>query len=333
MAKLSVIVPVYQVKPYLERCLKSIISQSFSDYEIILVDDGSTDGSQAICDLYAERYNCITVIHKMNGGLSSARNAGIEAASGDYLMFVDSDDLIHVNAAELEIKALEESDADALICSFKRFQTESEIDFQTPIKELKDITVKSGFEVERDSFHDTDVARYVSSCGKVYKRKLFDSIRFPEGRLFEDEYTTYKLYYDCKKIIVTNSELYYYFVNPDGITQNLSLNKRFDEYDAQIERINFYSDKNEKALYRLALLEFLRSAQWDLITYQDGKQACDHERGLNFQAQYVSALDQAEKEKIVSFIDNYDYYVLAFPQKKTMLRLKRQILKQVGKMK
>lgn len=250
MARLSIIVPVYQVKPYLERCLNSILSQTFTDYEVILVDDGSTDGSQDICDLYADQYEKITVIHKPNGGLSSARNAGIEAASAEYIMFVDSDDLIHVRTAELEMKFLQEQNADVLLCSLAKFRNSEDIDIHSVIEKLEGVKVISGTEASKGFFDNPHANKYVSSCGKIFKRSLFNDVRFPEGRLFEDEFTTYRLYYKCDQIVLTDSELYYYYVNPTGITQNLDLNKRFDEYDAQIERINFYKKKNDVEIGR-----------------------------------------------------------------------------------
>lgn len=333
MAKLSIIVPVYQVKQYLERCINSLLSQSFSDYEIVLVDDGSTDGSQDLCDVFADQYHNITVIHKPNGGLSSARNAGIELTTSEYIMFVDADDLIHANSVKLEMKALEEYGADALICSFRRFKEEDEIVSQTALESIDGISLLFGPEVGKNFFNNPNTARFVSSCGKVFKRKLFDHIRFPEGRLFEDEFIIHRLYYECEKVIVTDSVLYYYFINPNGITQNLSIDKRFDEFDAQIERISFYDDKNDKELLHLALLEFLHSAQWVLKTCQEGKQKHDPKRGEAFQNQYALVLKRAEKEGIVSFKNNYDYYILAFPKKTNLLRIKRQALKVSGKMK
>ena len=331
MAKLSIIVPVYQVKAYLERCLKSLLSQTFKDYEIILVDDGSTDGSGDICDTYAEKFEFVNVIHKKNGGLSSARNAGINAATGEYIMFVDSDDLIHSKTAELEITLLEEHRAQALICPLKRFSKEEEININFPIEKLEGVSVISGLEAENGFFDNPQANKYVSACGKVYKRSLFDDIRFPEGRLFEDEFTTYKLYYKSTKVVVVDTELYFYFINESGITQNLNLNKRFDSYDARKERIEFFKKNGPTELYHLALMEFLRTAQWDLISCQEGKQDYDQKRGAAFQKQYADALMQAEKEKIISLISNYDYYVLAYPEKKTALRLKRMALKVLKK--
>lgn len=325
MAKLSIIVPVYQVKPYLERCLKSILSQTFTDYEVILVDDGSMDGSQDICDAYAEKYDSISVIHKQNGGLSSARNTGIDAASGEYLMFVDSDDLIHIRTMELEISVLEKHRADAFICPLRRFKHEEEISITSVIDSFF-TKVVSGIEAERGLFNNPNVSKYVSSCGRLFKRSLFNGIRFPEGRLFEDEYVTYKLYYACERVVITNAELYFYYVNDTGITRNLNLNKRFDEYDAQMERLNFFKEKGEEELYRLSLLEFLRTAQWDLISYQKRNKDYNPVLGKRFQEQYKEVLISAEKVGAVSFAKNYDYYVLAYPEHKTSLRIKRQIM-------
>ena len=120
MITVSIIIPVYQGKSYLKRCIDSVLAQSCQEYEIILVDDGSTDGSAEICDEYAEKQKTITVIHKENGGLSSARNAGLEIASGEYVMFIDADDVVHSKMLETELKVLKEENADIFICGLKR---------------------------------------------------------------------------------------------------------------------------------------------------------------------------------------------------------------------
>ena len=333
MSQISIIVPVYNVENVLRRCLNSILEQTYLDFELILVDDGSKDLSGSICDKYADKDNRIIVIHKENGGLSSARNAGIEVAAGKYIMFVDADDLIHFKAIELEIAILEENDADILICPLKRFSKDSEINPFSNIEQLHGISVISGLEAEKGFFNNPSASMYVSSCGKVFKRMLFDDIRFPEGRLFEDEFTTYKLYYKSKKIVVVDTALYFYFINSAGITQNLDINKRFDEYDAKKERLEFFRNNGQIKLYHLALMDYLHTAQWDLIDIKKKKQKFDHKKGVAFQQQYVNILKLAEMEKAISFTKNYDYYVLAYPEKKTSLRIKRFILKAIGKMK
>ena len=322
---ISIVVPVYQVRSYLARCLDSILHQTYRNFEVIMVDDGSTDGSSEICDAYASEYDNFKVIHKPNGGLSSARNAGIDEATGQYIMFVDSDDVIHHQTVELEIALLEKNSADALICPLKRFENDSEIDASKEIVLVDNAVIVSGEEAERGFFNNPNASKYVSSCGKVYRRELFDDIRFPEGRLFEDEFTTYRIYYKCKKIVVIDTPFYYYYINNSGITQNLNLNKRFDEYDAQEGRISFFREKGNGELYHLALIEFLRTAQWDLINCQKKEQTFDENRGRNFQRQYQEVLEQAEQEKLISFKSNYDYYILAYPEKRMLLRIKRKI--------
>ncbi len=331
MSVLSIIIPVYQAKPYLERCLESVLSQTFTDFEVILVDDGSTDGSGEMCDKYASLYDNIRAIHKTNGGLSSARNTGIEAASGQYLMFLDSDDLIHSKIAELEVKLLENNEADIVISPLQRFSNIEEIDPMAHIDKLE-VSIISGLEAEKGFFNNPSANKYVSSCGKVYKQTLFDDIRFPEGRLFEDEFTTYKLYYKSKKVVVVDTALYFYFINSSGITQNLDIIKRFDEYDAKEERLEFFRNNGQIELYHFALKDYLHTAQWVLIDFQKRKQHIDYEKRVVFQKRYVNVLKLAEKEKIISFTNNYDYYVLAYPEKKNNIRIKRFILKSIGKM-
>lgn len=330
MAKLTIIIPVYQVKPYLDRCLNSVLAQSFKDFDVILVDDGSTDGSQDICDKYAQQYNNIQVIHKSNGGLSSARNTGIEAATSKYIMFIDSDDMIHSKTAEIQISLLEHNNADACICSLQRFTNENDIDILGN-SNLKNVSVITGLEAEEQFFNKKNTANFVSACGKVFKRELFNNISFPEGRLFEDEFTTYRIYYKCSKIIVLDDTLYYYYVNENGITQNLNLDKRFDEYDAQEERINFFKNNNCIKLYHLSLLEFLHTAQWDLVTCQKQKGHFDSKKGANLQRQYTELFYKSKQEKLISFSKNYDYYILALPKRKFILRIMRKIMIIFGK--
>ncbi len=324
MTKVSVIIPVYQVEKYLERCVDSVLDQSYIDYEIILVDDGSTDRSSEICDDYAHTHNNVLVVHKQNGGLSSARNDGLKVATGEYVLFVDSDDLIHFKTLEIELSLLEKFNAQAVISSMKRFKREEEINLFAEI-DISNYQVLNGTEVQLGFFNNPNVANYVTTCGHLFSKSLFDDIQFPEGRLFEDEYVSYKLYYECERVVVFDEPLYFYYMNDAGITQNLDLDKRFDEYDAQMERMYFYKKHGNNQLCGLALLEFLRSAQWDLLVCQKRNQAFNTLRGAKLQNQYKEALLLARKMDLVSFENNYDYYVLAYPEKNLILRIKRKL--------
>jgi len=324
MATVSVIVPVYKVEKYLKRCVDSVFAQTFEDFELILVDDGSPDGCPALCDEIAKTDDRVRVIHKKNGGLSDARNAGIDVAGGKYLFFLDSDDVIHQNTLEILLCALRRSSAQIAGGGFARFEGDKPSDELTAAvwnHECESYTAKETLGMYfdgRESLHSV-----VSSCCKLYCRELFDDIRFPVGRLFEDEFTIYKVYYKAKTVAFTEMPLYYYFVNDSGITGTLTLQKRFDEYDAQWERLAFFEEEHLTELYDKALYEFLRTAKWDLVACRDGKETADADKKARFLRQCETVFDTARKRKLLEFARDYDYYVLVKPRLKLWWRVRR----------
>lgn len=317
---ISIIIPVYNVEKYLERCVESVFAQTYSAYELILVDDGSTDGSGKICDRLAKRDDRVRVIHKENGGLSSARNTGLKMSRGEYITFIDSDDVVHPCYLECLLKAGKH--ADISMGKLERFSGET-VSF-ADIDQNEEPDLITGQETLGCFFEQKEeVANYVSACCKLYKRELFDGIVFPEGRLFEDEFTTYRLYYKADKVAVSQNILYYYYVNDTGITRNLTLLKRCDEYDAQWERIYFFYDHQLMDLWKLALREYLATALWDL---KDSNKAEAHPKIEAFQQQYRNVLKMAKKAGVVHFKKDYDYFVLAYPKRVFFYRVLRQIL-------
>ncbi|MBQ9375373.1 MAG: glycosyltransferase family 2 protein, partial [Ruminococcus sp.] len=213
MDKISVIVPVYRVEQYLDKCLESLLAQTYKNFDIILVDDGSPDKCPIMCDDYAKNHNNIYVIHQKNAGLSAARNAALDWAfehnDNDWFSFVDSDDWVHPRYLEL-----------VLSCA-KRFNTKvtccGSIDVTN--RELKDYSidnpemdVRKPFEVYTDVTYDPNAV-----CGPLYARDLWNDLRFPVGKLHEDRFMAYQFLFKCDKIGVVNHSLYYYFMNPDGI--------------------------------------------------------------------------------------------------------------------
>ena len=317
---ISIIIPVYNVEKYLERCVESVFAQTYSAYELILVDDGSTDGSGKICDRLAKRDDRVRVIHKENGGLSSARNTGLKMSRGEYITFIDSDDVVHPCYLECLLKAGKH--ADISMGKLERFSGET-VSF-ADIDQNEEPDLITGQETLGCFFEQkAEVANYVSACCKLYKRELFDGIVFPEGRLFEDEFTTYRLYYKADKVAVSQNILYYYYVNDTGITRNLTLLKRCDEYDAQWERIYFFYDHQLTDLWKLALREYLATALWDL---KDSNKAEVHPKIEAFQQQYRNVLKMAKKAGVVHFKKDYDYFVLAYPKRVFFYRVLRQIL-------
>ena len=194
--KISVIVPVYKVEQYLERCVDSIINQTYRNLEIILVDDGSPDRCPEICDRYSEADSRIKAIHRKNGGLSAARNTGLKAATGDYIALVDSDDYININMFADMMEQLLLHKADIVMCDCKYVY---DIDDKTDITEKAvnpKITSIDGRIAQYYSYKD-DYTRIVFNVAwnKIYKRKLFDGITYPEGRIHEDEARTHRLIY------------------------------------------------------------------------------------------------------------------------------------------
>ncbi len=208
---ISVIVPVYNVEKYLDRCVKSILSQSFSDFELLLVDDGSPDRCGEMCDEYAKGDSRIKAFHKRNGGLSDARNFGIEKALGEYLMFVDSDDYIHEQMLETLHRLITENDADLAVCSAMDVFEGKEV---TQVREIREFTLNK-----------TESYKYMlrgdglpSACNKLYKRQTVGEVRFPVGKLYEDGFFTPQILKRVEKTAVTSRPMYYYFRRADSIT-------------------------------------------------------------------------------------------------------------------
>lgn len=243
---ISVIVPVYKVESYLDDCVKSILAQSFTDFELILVDDGSPDSCPAMCDDWAEKDGRIRVIHKGNGGLSSARNAGLDVMRGEYLTFIDSDDYVRSDYLEKLYNALIEHSADVSVCGLVWGKAEGEYESKAP-------TVCTGKEACLAIYSENSVTMsMISACMKLYKRRLFEDLRFPLGKLHEDQFVTYRAFYPCEKVVRVYEPMYFYCHNPASITHSGFSLKRYDNITALNEAISFYESKGEKELYETA---------------------------------------------------------------------------------
>ena len=232
--QVTVIVPVYKVEKYLERCIDSIINQSYSNLEIILVDDGSPDRCPAICDSYALREERIKVIHKENGGLSSARNAGINEANGQYFCFVDSDDYILPDMIEQLVRSAQTFRTSISACSFS-----SEEDRMQPGL-TDEIRLFSAAEALREIL--TDGVICTSAWAKLYDRALFSDVVFPEKMIFEDYATVYKLVHKAGMIAFADMAKYYYTPNYSGITKSSFSAKQMDYFTVSDEVEGFVKE-------------------------------------------------------------------------------------------
>ncbi|MBX9987786.1 glycosyltransferase [Priestia aryabhattai] len=256
MGKISIIVPIYNVQAYLERCIESLINQTYKNIEIILVNDGSTDNCKNICELYKQRDDRIVVVHKENGGLSSARNAGIEIATGKYIAFVDSDDWVSIHMYKILTNLIEKYQADVAECEYLR--TDSLLNsVNNDTSNNNVISVKNNVEALFLHFGNSKFQQVV--WNKIYKRTLFKEIRFPVGKIHEDEFITYKIIYNAKKLVSISEQLYYYFERTNSIMgEGFSL-KTLDRLEAFEEKERFFRSKNSE-LASLARDQYLNDS-------------------------------------------------------------------------
>lgn len=234
MPLISIVVPVYNVEQYLERCLRSLQAQTFNDWEVIVVDDGSTDGSSAICKGFCGGDPRFKYIRKANGGLSSARNAALDVAQGDYIGFVDSDDWVEPDMFEKLREAAVATDADIVISGWVDEREEEGGDGASSVRRSFDPAVFSPHDALWLLLQDKDIKSYV--WNKLFRREVVGAVRFDEGRIFEDTLTTYKLFLRSRKIVRIGDCLYHYLVRKSGISNNHRIMTRFQAYRASLER-------------------------------------------------------------------------------------------------
>lgn len=233
---LSVIVPVYDVEKYLPKCLDSLLAQTWRNLEIIVVDDGSPDGSWDIMQDYARRDSRIRLHRQKNGGLSAARNAGLELARGEWIGFMDSDDYAAPEMYETLYRAATEHDAQMAVCSLAYVTPEGR-----PIPRTSPIT-KDEVQTGREALQRLSGPQnwyYVTAMNRLYRRSLLENIRFPEGRIHEDEFTAHLFYWECKRVAFVKKALYCYVQRDGSIMHTESVRSRVDGADGMMERADF----------------------------------------------------------------------------------------------
>lgn len=229
----SIIVPVYNVSAYLRKCVESLVNQTYERIEIILVDDGSTDNSGLLCDEWKKTDSRIVVIHKKNGGLSDARNAGIQFAKGAYMTFVDGDDRLTSNACEVLLDAAKRNSGQIVVAGLMLESTSGEVDYEESLCG-KEQNVSS-----QDALKLVFQGRGYSACGKLYHKEVFSDIRFPKGKLDEDFATMYKLFLAAENITYIPEYVYYYFSRTGSITKSAF----------SVQKLDFASNAEEAAVY------------------------------------------------------------------------------------
>lgn len=256
MPKISIIVPVYKVEKYLERCIKSILMQSYQNYELILVDDGSPDNCGNICDEFSKIDTRIKVIHKKNGGLSSARNAGLEIAKGDYIGFVDSDDWITSDMFEHLVELVETYRCEIASCSYTF--SNGNVDINQPTITINKYDKKEALKLYLKTGMSSRIADYPVWI-KLYKKELFRDIKFPENQLYEDVATNFELIQNVSSYVKSNKICYYYYQESNSITRGGFKHKDMDLFKVGDKLVELAAKEDNEQILKLAILKNKRS--------------------------------------------------------------------------
>lgn len=301
--KITVIIPVYNAQQTLGRCIDSLLRQTYTDFEILLVDDGSTDESGAICDRYQEKNDRIKVIHKSNGGPAAARNTGLNYVMSDFdsewIAFADSDDWVHERYLEDLYRACIENDTSISICKYREVSCEQ--DALTPFED-KPSSVICAEDVMCD-YADVSAAVW----GKLYRKELFRNIRYPEElTVGEDSATTYRVLFQCEKIALVQLPLYYYYNNPCSLThQSESLEQRLKMARVLSDQVDFFQLGGYMRAYRYKKEILIAYLAQTVALLQD----TEHDEKDSVSADFYALLDSFCNEFGVSRYDLLSKYV------------------------
>ncbi len=293
-AVISVIIPVYNIENYLHKCIQSILAQTYPYLEILLVDDGSVDTSGAICDQYAKKDKRIRVLHKENGGLSDARNVGIDAAAGDYILFVDGDDFISSRMAEMLLTSMKKNNADMAMCGIRKVNKDG-ISIPEETWKLKEERLSADQYWQR--MYNIEAVPYVVAWNKLYKKELFEQVRYPKGKIHEDEFVIHEIVSQCGRISVTEKELYNYVQRRDSIMGQGYNRRRLQVLEAFAGRTDYFLKHGETDLawrttkmMRGCLAEAYKKLDMAVVENQQAFQ-----KGKRLYRQYIKKCEKNEK--------------------------------------
>lgn len=317
---ISVIVPVYQVEKYLENCVRSILDQTYTELEIILVDDGSNDNCPAMCDEFAGKDKRIKVIHKENGGLSDARNAGLEAATGDYIAFVDSDDYIHPEMYANMVAFLERNpDFNLVMCRYKKVE---EQDNEIYLKQTaQDIRILEHRDFIEDMFSAQGYEEYVVVWNKLYRREIWKELRFPVGKLREDEFVSYKFLYPQEKIAFFMDRTYYYRQRSGSIMQSSQIKAYWDNTEALVEKVAYFAQKKPEE-YSLCVK---RSLETIIYYYFCAQKHGDKKRAKTIREQYMKIWNKIKKDSKVTLSKERRLYFSSFAKSEQWMKFQMKL--------
>lgn len=264
---ISVIVPIYNMEDRLERCIESIIRQTYPNLQIILVDDGSLDSSGKICDFFAKKDDRIVVVHQKNQGVAAARNTGLDCVKGQFIGFVDADDYIDPQMYEELIYSLKKYDADLVICGYKN------IDFinKPDLKSSEDVEIYYGLEIIRNAYENIYCEdcreKLVVSWNKLWKREVFNGLRFPNGKLCEDAWLMHYAFNNTKKAVILHKAYYNYCYNQNSIMRAKFNENKLNSIYSIRDRVYFCEHKVKRDLLSFIFKEYINEILYldDLI--------------------------------------------------------------------
>ncbi len=243
MCKISVIVPVYKAEKYIESCVKSILAQTYGDFELILVEDGSPDRSGELCDTLAETDTRIRVIHKENGGAATARNAGLDVAKGDYIAFIDGDDCVHPKYLEFLLAVQKETNADFVMCHYDFFTEEGDWFNSEP---QMDYELLNGAQLLADFHAHCRKVSLISLCMKLFKKEVFEGLRIPEGQTAEDSLVL-PLILECTGLIARlECKLYHWRQTPGSVTRGGVNTNFFHRINISDFYVRFFTKRGDR---------------------------------------------------------------------------------------
>lgn len=318
---ISVIVPVYNVEAFLPVCIESIINQTYKNLEIVLVDDGSSDACPEICNNYEKKDKRIKVIHKENGGLSDARNVGLNEAKGSYITFVDSDDYLGKNFVEITVNRCLKNDADICICDY--ISVEEKQNAYVHRKQTLE-KVYSNRECLINTYSPTIHGMEFVAWGKLYRIDLFkkNNIVFPKGKIHEDTFTTYKVIYNARKIVMVDYVGYYYRQRSGSIMNKKFNKKRLVMSDATKEACEFFLLNKEEELFDYAVNYHIKTSlnlYSSIIEAMDCDEILKHRYKKKMQNEFRYYLKQSNLSIVKKMIYKF---VACFPIKGLVEKLK-----------
>ncbi len=320
MAQISVIVPVYRAEKVLHRCVDSILAQSFSDLELILVDDGSPDSSGAICDAYAARDSRVQVIHQENAGVCVARNVSLDwvfaNSESQWIFFIDNDDWMHPQTLERMHAAAQESQGKIVICGYG--QTEGEDPAIDPAELLW---------VQRTprEFYMHHFVNATVCWGKLYHRSCFEGLRYPPGKYIEDEFLTYRLLFVQENLTVIPAPLYAYYYNITGISKKSWTPKRLDSWEAYEQQISYFEAMGDRELVRFRARNYLDTLLPYLRAAEELENNGDIVRQIRKKGRRL--IRWAWKQNMIEFWIEYDMLEAFYPMLSRIYRLYIEVCK------